>query len=140
MAEIVPMETWWHLEHSLITARMALPDGVVAHHALRNDLLHPDAKYFVALVNGGVKGFAGVKKTGVNTKAIFEFPWCIIHPEYQGHGLGRALTEARINYVREAGGSVILLTTPHPQVYEKYGFRVLMKIPDWADNLMVKEL
>lgn len=135
--EIVPMVKWWHLEHSLQLARQTLkPDAVISFDDLRQELLHLDAQYYVALVNGGVKAFAGFKKTGIN-RYVFEFPWCVVHKDYQRQGIGRALTERRIIEVKKRGGELILLSTPVPEIYQRYGFRVFATVPGWADQLML---
>ena len=136
--EIVPMTEWYHLEHSLHLARQTLdPKAYTDIHSLRNELCHPDAQYYVALVHGGVKGFAGWKKSGIN-RHVFEFPWCVVHPEYRGQGIGRLLIEHRIADVTRHGGRAIIITTPTPKLYIKFGFRTIEVLPGlWANHLML---
>jgi len=137
--KIVPMEQWWHLEHSIKLAIDTLDSDKIKN--IRKELTHPDSFYFVALVNGGVKGFAGYKTTHVNP-FIYEFPWCVVHPDYQRKGLGRALTGTRIQEIRNKNGQAIILTTGKPEVYEKYGFELLKKLPGeyWANHFMMMVL
>ena len=135
------MREWWHYEHSLQLARQTLdPKAIISIHDLRDELTHPDAQYYVALVHGGVKGFAGFKKTGIN-RAVFEFPWCVVHADYRGQGIGRALIEHRIAAVKERGGHAIMITTPSPKLYVRFGFRTVEVLRSlWADHLMLLTL
>ena len=134
---IEPLTKWWHLEHSIRMARECLPDQT---EGIREEINHPDASYWVALVNGGVKGFAGIKKSGIN-RHVFEFPWCVVHPDYRGQQIGRALTEIRIAEARRRGAKLVLLSTPVPTIDERYGVRMALDIPGaWANHLMVLKL
>jgi hypothetical protein len=52
----VPMEQWWHLEHSIQLANSFLPRERLKN--LRAELTHPDAQYYVALCHGGLGEWA----------------------------------------------------------------------------------
>lgn len=137
MTEVVPMSQWWHLEYSIRLAKETLSHPY-SPYKLREELICPGATYFVALVHGGVKGFAGYKKTGIS-ETVFEFPWCVVTKEYQGKGLGRLLTEHRLAEVKAKGAQAVLLATPHPKIYQRYGFRMVAVLEkDWAPYLMLK--
>jgi GNAT superfamily N-acetyltransferase len=136
IADVVPMQQWWHLEHAIKMTRDTVPNAPGPQH-LRHEFTHPDATYYVALENGGVKAVAGYKRTGVN-QAIFEFPWCVVHPDWQRQGLCRRLTERRIQAVKDLGGKAIILTTSKPEVYERFGFLTRAVIPNvWANFFMM---
>ena len=134
---VTPMDQWWHLEHSIQVARRALdPKNLSSFADLRAEICHAEAYYHVALMDGCVVGFGGFKKTGINRR-VYEIPWCVVHPEYQKHGIGRLLTERAIEDVRERGGKIIFLSTPSPEFYSRFGFRLIDHIPGmWAAHIM----
>jgi GNAT superfamily N-acetyltransferase len=99
-------------------------------------------RFWVARGYYEIIGFAGLCQSGINYH-VFEFTWCNVLPEYQGKGVGRALVERRIEAARDAGGKVIILTTMKPEVYLRYGFKVLSEHQLWGKmptSLMLMEI
>ena len=138
--EIVPMETWWHLEHSIQLARSCFKHDLKAIASLRDEILDHNAFYWVILVNGGVKGFGGIKKTGIHSQ-VYECPWRVINPEYRGHGIGNRLMQVRLDEIKRRGGQFVLLSTPNPQLCEKFGFKLIATLKDtWAPYVMMLKM
>lgn len=132
--EIKPMESWWHLENSVSLAGFHVPQA----GNIRKEMLHPDAFYFVAMYGSRVIGFGGVKKTGIN-KSVWEIPWCVVHPDFRGNGIGGSITSICIAHAVANGCKAIFLSTPEPKLYTGHGFKVIGELPGdhWAKHLML---
>ncbi len=81
---------------------------------------------WVAVVADEVAGYALV---GVLDNAAHIFHVCV-HPDYQGHGLGKALIEQVKSWARSTGRPAVTLATFYEvpwngPLYEHLGFRVL---------------
>jgi GNAT superfamily N-acetyltransferase len=68
---------------------------------------------------------------GVETR-MGEIYMVAVDPDFQGHGIGTALTEFALNWMKEAGMSVAMVETggdpghaPARRTYEKLGFGLL---------------
>lgn len=78
---------------------------------------------------------------GINyfpNKKVARISWDVIDPKYQGKGVGKKLTQYRINYLKEKTNieSIIVRTSQlaHP-FYEKMGFELEKIEKDfWAKN------
>ncbi len=66
-------------------------------------------------------GFAAYQPS-MKMKGSFDLIWIAVHPLYQGHGAGVALTEWRINEIKKRGGQMIELVTQKPHYFSKFGF------------------
>jgi GNAT superfamily N-acetyltransferase len=79
--------------------------------------------YFVAEMDGEVIGAGGIAPNDDGTVSLC---WGMLRSDFIGKGLGRKLTEFRIQMAREKFGSMPLVTSTsqHTQgFYEKFGFR-----------------
>lgn len=92
--------------------------------------------YFVVEVDGIVCGSGGINR--VDNGQTARLSWDIIHPDYHGRGLGRALTTYRLDRICELPG-VHTITVRTSQLvypfYEKLGFRLVEVVKDyWAEG------
>lgn len=98
-----------------------------------NDIDH----YYVVDDNGTIVGSGGFNLTNEGKNAAIS--WDIIHPDYQGKGVGRLLTQYRIDRIKEIN-TVENISVRTSQLvfkfYEKFGF-VLKEITKdyWAEGL-----
>jgi GNAT superfamily N-acetyltransferase len=63
-----------------------------------------------------------------------------VRPEASGHGLGRALVDARMTAARDMGWRTLLVNTVKGnqdmlRIYEKIGFRFIDRYPECADPI-----
>lgn len=90
------------------------------------------ADYYVIEAMGEVVGSGGIAYNDIDPPTV-SLCWGMVREDYLGTGLGRLLTEFRINLAREKYGSVPLTigTSQHTQgFYEKFGFRLVEHTPD----------
>ena len=93
--------------------------------------------YYVVEDNGAIIGSGGFNLTNEGKNAAIS--WDIIHPDYQGKGVGRLLTQYRIDRIKEID-TVENISVRTSQLvfkfYEKFGF-VLKEITKdyWADGI-----
>ncbi len=102
---------------------------------LKDYLEHSREDYFVFEKEGQVIGATGINyELGKKAKAILS--WDLIHPDFQGMGIGRQLTHFRINHIKaQEGYEVIVVRTSQLTYpfYEKMGFKLInMKKDYWA--------
>ncbi|OXY82425.1 GNAT family N-acetyltransferase [Oceanimonas doudoroffii] len=88
-----------------------------------------NSRYLVAEMNGRVVGGAGLAPLGNDSK-ICELKKLFLLPEARGHGIGRRLAEACLDFARERGFSSCYLDTLSSMtdaigLYERLGFRHL---------------
>lgn len=93
--------------------------------------------YFVAEENNKIIGCGGINI--VDNGKIARISWDIIHPDYQGKGIGRKLTQYRIERIKEIPGieNIVVRTSQlvYP-FYEKFGFRLKEVVKDyWAEGI-----
>ena len=67
-----------------------------------------------------------------------------VRPEANGHGLGRALVEARIDAAREMGWKKLLVNAIRGnqdmlRIYEKIGFRFVDRFPECSDPIEIAD-
>lgn len=90
--------------------------------------------YFVAEIDEVIVGCGGINfKTNENTSML---SWDIIHPEYQGKGIGKKILKHRINFIKENYSTYKIIVRTSQIVYEFYekqGFKLLEIHQDfWA--------
>lgn len=94
---------------------------------LRGDL---SEDYYVVEIDGEVVGAGGITLNDDDTVSLC---WGMIRNDKLGTGLGKKLTEFRIERSREKFGAlpIVTSTSQHTQgFYEKFGFRVTEHTPD----------
>ena len=121
----------------------------VARHIV-HELKNPEINFLVAetIVKNGkrkhkeIVGWAAWCWSAISYD-VAEFVWCNIRPLYQRQGIGKSLTHARLEAIRKHDGRIVVLTTGHPEVYVKYGFKTIGIYDLWIGpqtHLMAKEL
>lgn len=95
-----------------------------------NQFIKPE--YFIYEEDGIIKGLAGFSETGFDN-GVFGLFTCYVHPEYQKTGIGRKLTEKRIELIKNKNGDVIFSTTKKKWHLERFGF-IEIKSPykEWS--------
>lgn len=84
------------------------------------DLGDPLSRDYIPLV----MGVAAMQPTMI-FPGSYDFIYLAVHPEYRGEGIGRALTQHRIDEVRKRGGAFASLVTQKPKFFNKFGFMTL---------------
>jgi [ribosomal protein S18]-alanine N-acetyltransferase len=95
-------------------------------------LLKEREEYFVAEAEGKIVGCAGINSEG-STGII---SWDIIHPDFQGKGIGSALLLFRLNIIKKKYSDARVRTAQNTfEFYGKYGFKLNKIVKDfWADG------
>ncbi len=86
--------------------------------------------YFVIEIDSEVIGSGGIALNDDDTVSLC---WGMIHENHLGTGLGKLLTQYRIERSQEIFGdrSMVISTSQHTEgFYEKYGFRTVEHTPD----------
>lgn len=104
---------------------------------LRNYFTNDIDHYYVVEDKGSIIGSGGFNITNEGKNAAIS--WDIIHPDYQGKGVGRLLTEYRINRIKEID-TVENISVRTSQLvfkfYEKFGFVLKEIVKDyWAEGI-----
>lgn len=98
---------------------------------LRNFLTDARSEeYFVAEMDGRIVGAGGI---ALNEDETVSLCWGMIRSDHLGTGLGKKLTQFRIDAAREKYGDLplVISTSQHTQgFYEKLGFRLKEHTPD----------
>jgi GNAT superfamily N-acetyltransferase len=89
-----------------------------------------DTNVWVAIDAGSTVGFVAVKLDAETS--IGEIYMVAVDPDFQGHGIGTALIEFALDWMKDAGMSVAMVGTggdpghaPARRTYEKLGFGLL---------------
>ena len=89
-----------------------------------------DTKVWVAIDSGSTVGFVAVKLH--SESSMGEIYMIAVDPDYQRRGIGAALTQFALDWMKDAGMSVAMVETggdpghaPARCTYEKMGFRLL---------------
>lgn len=107
------------------------PDGWRASQqkAVADVCAAEDIKVWVAIDSGYVAGFAAVKLHSEDSMG--EIYMVAVDPDFQGRGIGRALIESAVAWMKDAGMSVAMVETggdpghaPARHTYEKVGFKL----------------
>lgn len=86
-----------------------------------------DTNVWVAIASGSTVGFVAVKLN--SESSMGEVYMVAVDPDFQGHGIGSALIEFALAWMKDAGMSVAMVETggdpghaPARRTYEKLGF------------------
>ncbi len=89
-----------------------------------------DTNVWVAIDAGSTVGFVAVKLDFESSMG--EIYMIAVDPDFQGHGIGSALMEFALAWMKDAGMSIAMVETggdpghaPARRTYEKLGFRLL---------------
>jgi [ribosomal protein S18]-alanine N-acetyltransferase len=97
---------------------------------LRDYLAETADDYYVLEFGGEIVGAGGI---GLNEDQTVSLCWGMIRSDHLGTGLGKQLTEFRLEKAGEKfpGLPLVISTSQHTRgFYEKYGFRVTEHTPD----------
>lgn len=111
--------------------RELYPDWPVSQQKAVEDVCAAkDTNVWVAIDAGSTVGFVAVKLD--SESSMGEIYMIAVAPDFQCHGIGTALMEFALNWMKEAGMSVAMVATggdpghaPARRTYEKLGFRQL---------------
>lgn len=98
---------------------------------LRNFLADLHSMEYVVIENEGV--IIGAGGIALNENKTVSLCWGMVRNDFIGKGLGKWLTEFRINLSQEKFGNlpVVISTSQHTQgFYEKFGFKLVERIAD----------
>jgi|SRR5687767_244506 len=104
--------------------------GPEEESGLRGFFTERSGDYFVMEMGGEVVGAGGI---ALNDDGTVSLCWGMLRSDHIGKGLGRTLTEFRIEKAREKFGPLplVISTSQHTQgFYEKFGFRLIEHRPD----------
>lgn len=73
---------------------------------------------FFVYDDGATRGYACCGQTPM-TEATWDLYWIVVHPNSFGKGVGRALTHATEEYIREHGGKLIIVETSSKPSYDR---------------------
>ena len=74
--------------------------------------------------DGIIKGVAGFNPCGWDD-SVFGICTCYVDPEYHNQGIGRALTQHRLDEIKKMGGEIIFSTTKQIWHLQRFGFEVI---------------
>lgn len=104
---------------------------------------HEAQHYYVVEEAGAITGCGGFN-TGFDAGKTARISWDLIHPDYQRQGIGRKLTNFRIDKIRkhpETERIVVRTTQLVYKFYEVVGFRLVKTEKDfWADGFDLYEM
>lgn len=93
--------------------------------------------YYVVEDNGLLIGSGGINIT--EDRKTARISWDIVHPDYQGKGIGQLLTHYRIRKIKEMNGieNISVRTSQFAfKFYEKFGFKLLEVVKNyWAKGI-----
>lgn len=91
-------------------------------------------EYFVVQIDGEIVGCGGINFSDNQSKGVIS--WDILHPDFQGKGIGSQLLQFRIERIIKHHHipKIIVRTSQHVyRFYEKNGFELKEATPDyWA--------
>ncbi len=125
---IIPDDT----EGVLALLRSNIPKYFSPHEEaeLREFLSTEPGPYYVAEANGQIIAAGGI---GLNKDQTVSLCWGMVRSDLIGTGLGKQLTQFRIEKAREHFGRLplVIATSQHTQgFYEKLGFKLTQHTPD----------
>lgn len=104
--------------------------GPAEEQGLREFLNEYSDDYYILEVDGEVVASGGIALNGDNTVSLC---WGMVRADQLGTGLGKKLTEFRIEKAREKFGCLplVISTSQHTEAfYQKFGFVTTEHVPD----------
>lgn len=95
------------------------------------------APHFYVAENLGIIGFSAFCPS-MKMRDSYDLIWIAVHRDYQGKGVGRALTQVRLDEIKRRGGSLVSLVTQKPKFFEGFGFKKVDDLDEWC--LMTRKL
>lgn len=113
----------------------------------RSSKTDPDRYHFLtAEKDGQIVGFACFGHRPL-TKGTYDFYWLGVDPDLQKKGIGHKLMSAVEDWIRSAGGYLMILETSTQdefkharEIYRKFGYQRQVEIPDFykpGDGLVI---
>lgn len=93
--------------------------------------------YHVATIDDKVVAFSGFRSSWIMS-GVYELIWINVAKEHGGKGIGKALTQHRLDYLEKIGASLVLLMTQKPDFFIQFGFNSIAIFDGWC--LMTKQL
>jgi [ribosomal protein S18]-alanine N-acetyltransferase len=98
--------------------------------------------YFVVEEAGVIVGAGGINY--FPNEKLARLSWDVVHPSYQGKGIGRGLTQHRINHIKANPGISLIVVRTTQLVYpfyQKIGFTLIKTEKDyWAEGFDLYEM
>ncbi|MBC5775486.1 GNAT family N-acetyltransferase [Pontibacter sp. KCTC 32443] len=98
--------------------------------------------YFVVEEDNIIVGAGGINY--FPDEKLVRISWDIVHPAYQGKGIGSSLMQHRINYIRKQPGVNLIVVRTTQLVYpfyQKMGFKLVKTERDyWAEGFDLYEM
>lgn len=91
--------------------------------------------YYVVEIDGILVGCGGFNLE--ESKMMAKISWDIIHPDYQGQGIGSELLKYRVQRIKEIEGIKILSVRTSQLVYkfyERFGMKIRETVKDYWDK------
>lgn len=103
-------------------------------------------KFFVADVGNvrervGIIGFAAYQRT-MRMHGSFDLIWLAVHGDYQGKGVGDALTWHRLDEIKKHPDAMnVSLVTQKPKYFNRFGFTTAAHLGnDWVEMSLILKL
>jgi ribosomal-protein-alanine N-acetyltransferase len=131
-----------HLDKSAVLRLLQLNTPSYFAKSEENDLVnyldYEIDKYFIVESNNELIGSGGINFKQIDDKKIGIISWDIIHPNYQGKGIGRKLLEYRLEILKNDHSltEIIVRTSQHVfKFYENSGFTLKEVVYDyWSEG------
>ena len=94
------------------------------------DMENPPIYYVADSEGGEIVAFAGMMQSMIMF-GIWDFIWINVKKEYQGSGIGRKLTEHRLQEIIKSDGRAVHLMTQSPAFFDQFGFEVIKEYNSW---------
>lgn len=97
--------------------------------------------FYVAETSLGVCGFSAFEPSML-MKDAYHLIWIAVEVDYKSTGIGKALTNCRLEEIKKRGGSMVQLVTQKPGYFEKFGFFKLTPLDNgwWLMMIRLKEI
>lgn len=89
----------------------------------------------------GIIGFAAYQRT-MRMHGAFDLIWLAVHEQYQGKGVGDALTWHRLDEIKKNADAMnVSLVTQKPKYFNRFGFTTAAHLGnDWVEMSLILKL